>query len=286
MLRQILLTFLLCGATAEAEVAEGTLVPPVQGAYVGVRTQATANPWNAGVGWDFGWREVMYPAQSPAFAYNYIGMEFISQAIVQEADFGVRVVFQPTSFLQSSLDYHRIGYPTGLISLSGNPNRSEDDIWDLSGGLHSNWADEFTWHWAVQKEFGAIQGRVSAFWSRIDIDDTRDSLYLPSLDIISQSRDDIIGAEFFAGYMSQAPFLTAVGPAVSLLRSVDHKVDRDRAGIWLQAWPFSRRQGDVIPFWTVRSRLDIWTEHSSRRWEPRLELTIGWERNLFHPNSP
>ena len=281
MLRQILLTFLLCGAVADAEVAEGTMVPPVQGAYVGIRTQATANPWNAGVGADFGWREVMYEAQNPAFAYNYIGMEFISQAIVQEADFGVRVVFQPTSFLQSSLAYHRIGYPTGLISLAGNPNRSEDDIWDLSGGLRANWADQFTWHWAVQKEFGSIQGRLSAFWSRIDIDDTRDSLYLPSQDIIVQSRDDIFGAELFAGYIVQTPFLTATGPAISLLRSVDHKVDRNRAGMWLQTWPFSNRPGEVIPFWTIRSRLDFWTEHSSRRWEPRLELTIGWERNIF-----
>src|ERR1035437_1067646 len=285
MLRQILLTFLLCGATAEAEVAEGTLVPSVQGAYLGVRTQATVNPWNVGVGWDFGWREVMYPAQNPAFAYNFIAMEFISQAIVQEADFGVRVVFQPTSFLQSSLAYHRIGYPTGLISLAANPGRSEDDIWNLSSGLHSDWADQFTWHCALQKEFGSIQGRFSGFWSRIDIDDFRDSLYLPSQDIVVQSRDDIFGAEFFVGYISQTPFLTAVGPAVSLLRSVDHKVDRNRAGIWLQTWPFSSRQGEVIPFWTVRSRLDIWTEHSSRKWEPRLELTIGWERNLFQPSS-
>jgi hypothetical protein len=286
MLRQILLTILLWGAMADAEVAEGTMVPPVQGAYAGVRTQATANPWNAGVGWDFGWREVLYEAHNPAFAYNYVGMEFISQAIVQEADFGVRVVLQPTSFLQTSLAYHRIGYPLGLISLSGNPSKSEDDIWRLSGNLHSNWADEFTWHVALQKEFGSIQGRFSGFWSRIDIDDTRDSLYLPSQDIVVQSRDDIFGAEFFAGYISQSYFLTALGPAVSFLRSFDHKVDRSRAGIWLQLWPFSNQQGEVIPYWTVRSRLDLWTEHSSHKWEPRLELTIGWERNLFQSSNP
>ena len=106
------------------------------------------------------------------------------------------------------------------------------------------------------------------------------------MDILVQSRDDILGAEFFAGYISQTPFLTAAGPAVSLLRSVDHKIDRNRSGVWIQAWPFSNRQGDVIPYWTVRSRLDIWTEHSSRRWEPRVELTIGWERNLFQSSSP
>jgi hypothetical protein len=283
MSRRILVILLLSWAMADADVAEGVMVPPVEGAYLGFRTQATANPWNAGMGADFGWREVMYQAQAPALAYNYIGMEFLSQAIVQELDFGVRVVLQPTSFLQTSLTYERIGYPFGLISLAGDPGRSEDDIWNLSNGVTSNWADEFTWQWSVLKEIGSMQGRISGFWSRIDIDDTRDSLYLPSQDIVVQSRDDIIGLDFFAGYISQTPFLTAIGPAISTLTSIDHRVQRDRAGVWLQAWPFSQRHGQVIPYWTIRSRVDVWTEHSSRRWEPRLELTIGWESNIFQP---
>jgi hypothetical protein len=238
------------------------------------------------MGADFGWREVMYQTEAPALAYNYIGMEFVSQAVVQELDFGVRVVLQPTSFLQTSLAYERIGYPFGLISLAGDPGRSENDIWNLSGGLSSDWADEFTWQWSVLKEIGSMQGRISGFWSRIDIDENRDSLYLPSQDIVVQSRDDIIGFDLFAGYISQAPFLTAIGPAVSTLTSIDHRVERDRAGVWLQAWPFSNRHGQVIPYWTIRSRVDVWTEHSSRRWEPRLELTIGWESNIFQPTPP
>ena len=280
--RVILSLLLLCGI-ARAEVAEGALVPAVQGAYVGIRAQATANPWNAGMGGDFGWREVMYESHDPALAYNFIGMEFVSQAIVQEQDFGVRVVLQPTSFLQTSLAYHRIAFPWGLVEMKGNPSRSEDDIWKLSDGVVNRWADQFTWQWSVQKEIGTIQGRFSGFWSRIDVDENRDSVYLPSLDIVSQTRDDILGFEFFAGHISQDPFLVAIGPAVSYLRSLNDQIERSRLGLWVQAWPFSKHQGEVIPFLTLRSRLDLWTDHPSRKWEPRVEVTLGWERNIFQP---
>jgi hypothetical protein len=280
--RAILSLLLLAGA-ARAEVAEGALVPAVQGAYIGIRAQATGNPWNAGMGWDFGWREVMYESSDAALAYNYIGMEFVSQAIVQEQDFGVRVVFQPTSFLHTSLAYHRIAYPFGLVSMAGNPNRSEDAIWDMPTGVQNRWADEFTWQWSVQKVIGTVQGRVSGHWSRIDIDANTDSLYLPSQDIVARSRDDIVGFEFQAGRFFQNPFLIEVGPAITTLRSFNDRIDRSRAGLWVQAWPFSNRKGDFIPFWTLRSRVDFWTEHPSRRGEPRLEVTLGWERNLFQP---
>ena len=282
---RILSTLLLVWATADAEVAEGTIVPPVQGAYLGARIQSTANPWNAGVGANFGWREVMYQAEHPAFSYNYIGMEFITQDIVQKLDFGVRVVFQPASFLQTSLAYDRIGYPFGLVSVSGQSNGSEDDIWNFSNGLQSSWADEFTLNVSVQKEIGNIQGRIQGRWSRLDIDNKRDSLYEPSEDIVLRSRDDIVGLEISAGYITQAPFLAAVGPAATYLRTFDHDIERTRAGLWIQAWPFSRKQGEVIPYWTVKSRLDLWTEHPTRQWQPRLELTIGWERNIFQSNQ-
>ena len=286
MARRILLAVpLLIWATAHAEVAEGTIVPPVQGAYLGARLQATANPWNAGVGADFGWREVMYQAENPALSYNYIGLEFLTQDIPQKLDFGVRVIFQPASFMQASLAYDRIGYPFGLFSTTEEPSRSEDDIWDVTNGIQSSWADEFTLNISLQKEIGNIQGRIQGRWSRLDIDNKRDHLYEPSEDIVLGSRDDIVGLDVSAGYISQLPFLSAVGPAATYLRTIDHNIERTRAGMWIQAWPFSRRQGDVIPFWTVKSRLDLWTEHPSRQWQPRLELTIGWERNIFQSNQ-
>ena len=97
-------------------------------------------------------------------------------------------------------------------------------------------------------------------------------------------RDDIINLVASLGYVTEAPFLAAVGPVYSYTQAVDHEIERGRVGIWMQAWPFSSRSGEFVPFWTLRSRLDLWTTHTSRRWQPRLELTLGWERNIFQPN--
>jgi len=263
---------------------EGTLVPPVQGAYLGFRSQATANPWDANFSWNLGWREVVYTTESPALAYNFIGMEFLSQTATHEGSLGARMFVQPASFFQTSLGYERIGFPFGLHSFSGHPDQSQDVIWMGGHTLDFAWADMFSWKWSFHREVGSLQWKIQGTWSRIDIDNSLDSLYIPNYDMISRSRDDIMSFDATMGYVTEAPFLAAVGPACSYSQSVDHKIEQSRVGVWMQAWPFSSRSGEIIPYWTLRSRLDLWTNHSSRQWQPRLELTLGWERNLFQPN--
>ncbi len=262
---------------------EGTLVPPVQGAYFGFRSQATANPWDANVSWNLGWREVVYEAEHPALAYNFIGMEFLSQIAAHQSSIGARMFIQPVSFAQASLSYERIGFPFGVISFAGTPDRSENDIWMNNHVLDFSWGDMFTFRWSFQREVGILQGRLQGSWSRIDLDNAFDSVYLPNLDILSRSRDDLISVDASLGYVTETPFLAAVGPVFSYLQSIDHGIERKRVGVWMQAWPFSARNGEIKKYWTLRSRLDLWTTHSSRQWQPRLELTLGWERNIFQP---
>lgn len=277
---------ILCGlSTCLAAPPEGTLVPPIQGAYLGFRSQVTANPWDASFSWNLGWREVVYSAEHPAFAYNFIGMEFLSQNATHEMSIGARMFVQPTSFTQSSLSYERIGFPFGVVSFAGKPNGSENDIWMGDHTLDPAWADMFTWRWSFHREVGVVQGRIQGSWSRIDIDRDMDSVYLPNSDIISRSRDDLMSIDASLGYVTEAPFLAAVGPVFSYIRSIDHGIERKRVGISMQAWPFSARSGEIKKYWTLRSRLDLWTSHASRRWQPRLELTLGWERNIFQPRA-
>lgn len=278
------MSILLGAIPVLASPPEGTLVPPVQGAYVGFRSQVTANPWDASFSGNLGWREVIYPADHPALAYNFIGMEFLSQNSTHQLSIGARMFVQPASFFQSSLAYERIGFPFGVISFSGMPNRSENDIWVDGHDFDPAWADMFTWKWSIHREVGVLQGRLQGAWSRIDIDNSLDSVYLPNMDILSRSRDDLISLDASIGYVTETPFLAAVGPVYSYNQSVDHNIRRERMGIWMQAWPFSSRSGDIVPFWTLRSRLDLWTTHGSRQWQPRLELTLGWERNIFQPH--
>lgn len=286
MVRRTFLSILLTTSLAMAGVSAGTLAPPVQGAYLGFRTKASANPWNASLAADLGWREVLYEAENPAFSYNFIGMEFVSQALIQELDVGARVVLQPTGFLQTSLAYHRISFPNGLVSMGNGTGASENEIWNLSRGLDAEWADQFTWLGALQKEFGSLQFRVETRWSRINIDDKRDSLYLPAEDLVVESRDDIMGLDVAVGYIFTAPILGAVGPCYSDILSYEHEVDRQRAGLWFQAWPFSADNGEIKPYWTLRSKVELWGRHGTRKWEPRFELTLGWERNIFQKQKP
>lgn len=286
MVRRTFLSILLSTSLAMAGVSAGTLAPPVQGGYLGFLTKATANPWNASFAGNLGWREVLYEADNPAFAYNFIGMEFVSQALIQELDVGARVVLQPTGFLQTSLAYHRISFPNGLVSMAHGTGASENEIWNLSRGLDAVWADQFTFLGALQKEFGSLQFRVETRWTRINIDDIRDSLYLPAEDLVVESRDDIMGLDVSVGYIFTAPILGAVGPCYSDVLSYEHDLDRQRAGFWFQAWPFSADDGEIKPYWTLRSKVELWSRHSTRAWEPRFELTLGWERNIFQKQKP
>lgn len=271
-------------APAMATPPAGTLVPPVQGAYIGFRTFATANPWDAGGFMNFGWREVVYAHDNPMLSYNFIGMEFLCKGATHDHSLGARLFVQPTSFFQTSLAYERILFPFGVTSFSGSPTKSEDDIWKQPLDWNDSWADMFSWKWSIHREVGILQWRLSGNWSRIDIDNSKDSVYVPGLDIIARSRDDIMSLDANIGYVTEAPFLAAVGPAYSYTQSVDHTIERGRVGVWMQAWPFSTSHGEIVPYWTLRSRLDLWTTHTSRRWQPRLELTLGWERNIFQQN--
>lgn len=284
MARRQIMSILLGLVPALATPPEGTLVPPVQGAYVGFRWQGTANPYDASFSCNLGWREVLYEAENPALAYNFIGMEFLSNTAAHELSVGARMFVQPTSFLQTGLSYERIGFPFGVLSLAGHPERTEDDVWTESYHLSPAWPDMFTWKWSVHREVGSFQGKFQGYWSRIDIDKSMDSIYVPNNDIVCRSRDDIMGLDMSLGYVFETPFLAAVGPVYSYATSVDHDIEQGRGGIWMQAWPFSSRSGEIIPYWTLRSRVDLWANHSSRQWQPRFELTLGWERNIFQPD--
>lgn len=284
MARRQIMSILLGLVPALATPPEGTLVPPVQGAYVGFRSQATANPWDASFSWNLGWREVLYETPNPALAFNFIGMEFLSNTAVHEWSLGARMFVQPTSFLQTGLSYERIGFPFGVLSLAGHPDRTEDDVWTESYHLSPSWADMFSWKWSIHRETGALQGRVQGYWSRIDIDNSLDSIYVPNSDIVCRSRDDIMGVDLSLGYVFETPFLASIGPVYSYTQSIDHEIEQSRTGLWIQAWPFSTRAGEIIPYLTLRSRFDLWTDHASRKWQPRIELTFGWERNIFQPH--
>ncbi len=284
MARRQFMSIFLALVPTFAKPPEGTLVPPVQGAYIGVRASGTANPWDAGGQANFGWREVLFTAEHPMLSYNFVGMEFMSRSATHDLALGARLFVQPVSFLQTSVAYERICYPFGLVSFTGHPDKSEDEIWTEPLEWNDSWADVFSWRWSVHREIGTLQGRISGTWSRIDVDNSLDSLYIPGFDLVARSRDDIMSLDASIGYVTEAPFLAAVGPVYSYTQSVDHEIERGRVGIWMQAWPFSSRSGEFVPFWTLRSRLDLWTTHTSRRWQPRLELTLGWERNIFQPN--
>ncbi|MEN9309754.1 MAG: hypothetical protein RL173_3686 [Fibrobacterota bacterium] len=277
------MSILLALGPVLAAPPEGTLVPPVQGAYLGFRSQVTANPWDANFSWNFGWREVVYSSEAPALAYNFIGMEFMSQSATHEASLGARMFVQPTSFFQTSLGYERVGFPFGIISFQDRTSQTDDALWTSSHEIDPSWADMFSWKWSFHREVGTVQWRIQGNWSRIDIDNTLDYLYIPNYDLISRSRDDLLLLDATVGFVTEAPFLAAVGPSYNYAMSVDHGIEQSRAGVWMQAWPFSSRTGEIIPYWTLKSRLDIWLDHSSRQWQPRLELTLGWERNIFQP---
>lgn len=280
------LAFVL-GLTLTASAADDTrsLVPPVGGSYLGWRTAASANPYGAGVqGW-IGWREPLFGSPSDWFAYNFIGIEFSTSVRSHETHMGARLMMQPLSLVQASLDYRRVAFPWGLESLAGSRSpKAEDRIWDNWDWGEMRWGDEFTGSIGIQKEFGPVQGRFRLDWSRLDIDDSRDSLYIPSEDIPCSNREDILRGDASLGYLVARPFLSAWGLAYTRTSTAQSNYERDRFGIYVKAWPFSSRSpGANLRYWHARARLDLWHNHNLRASEPRLEVSIGWEKNLLAP---
>lgn len=282
-IRHLIAALTLLPALASAG-DERSLVPPVRGSYLGWRTEATGNPYGASISGWFGWREPLFESTSDLVAYNFMGIEFSGSTRSHESHIGARLVMQPISLFQASLDYRRTAYPWGLASLQNSSPKAEDRIWDEWEWGEARWGDEFTGSASLQKEYGPVQGRLRLDWSRLDIDATRDSLYIPSEDIPTNSRDDILRGDAAVGYRVARPFLSAWGVAYTQTRSVDAGYQRDRAGLWVQAWPFSSRSPSALMrYWSARARVDVWIRHDLRKAEPRLELSIGWEKNLLSP---
>jgi len=282
--RNLFALVMIATAAGAAVGDENSLVPPVRGSYLGWRSEAVGNPYGANlIGW-VGWRDPLFESTQDFCAYNFMGIEFSGSARSHESHIGARLMVQPISLVQLSLDYRRIAYPWGLVSLQHTSPKAEDRIWDTWDWGDARWGDEFTGTASIQKEYGPIQGRFKFDWSRLDIDDSRDSLYIPSEDIPCRSRDDILRGDASLGYLVASPFLSAWGVAYTDVRSVTAGYERDRAGLWVQAWPFSSRSPTAIMrYWHARARLDLWLHHELRKSEPRLEISIGWEKNLLAP---
>lgn len=285
MNNRLFLAFLLAGISLSTAADERSLVPPVRGAYIGWRGEATANPYGGAVNGWFGWREPLFESTSDLLAYNFIGIEFSGATRSHESHVGARLMMQPTSNFQASLDYRRIAFPWGLVAM-GDGTRTESRIWDDWDWGETKWGDEFTGSVSLQKEVGMVQGRARLEWSRIDIGnvDGDGDVYIPSEDIPVASRDDIVRTDATLGYRVAKPFLSAWGLAYTLTHSVDADCTRDRVGVWLQAWPFSSREPSALMrYWNARARVDFWLDHELRKGEPRIEVTIGWEKNLLAP---
>lgn len=280
------LVLLVAGiAIAPRAEDERSLVPPVRGAYLGWKAEGTGNPYGAVTSGWFGWREPLFESPSDWLAYNFMGIEFSGAARTHELHVGARLMMQPASNVQLSLDYRRIAFPWGLANIANRSPKTEDRIWDDWDWGAARWGDEFTGSLSLQKEVGSVQGRVRADWSRLDIDDVDGkAFYIPSEDIPTASRDDIYRLDSYLGYRVARPFLSAWGVAYTIVHSVEADHTRDRAGFWLQAWPFSSREPNALMrYWNARARLDLWLDHELRRREPRVEVTIGWEKNLLAP---
>lgn len=258
------------------------LVPPIQGAYLGWRSDATANPYGGAFRTALGWREKIYVCEGDWTGYNYVGGEFLGQARPHELHVGARMILQPWSFFQTSIAYERIAYPFGLLDVSEGGVTSEDDVWSSWRVDEARWGDAFTWSSSLQKEFGSFQFHLRGDWTRLDIDGSRDdSLYLPIDDIPVRSRDDILRVDGMIGVRVERPLLSAWGLAYNTTASLENDIQRRRVGVWAQAWPFSQRSDGLIRFWHVLGRLDLWLTHEHRAGQPRAEFSIGWERNLL-----
>lgn len=262
------------------------LAPAVQGPYLVWKGTLTVNPMNAGSYSALGWRERIYEESTPWLAYNHLGMEIFGDFHPYELALGSRVTIQPTSFATATLSYRLVNFPNGVASFEGGKRWSEslihEKLWNENRLDFNTFADEFSLTVSLHKDWGAWQGSAPFQWARMDIrDDLRDSVYLPSWDLLSRSRDDLVRLSPMVGYRFDAPFLFGAGVAHTAAWSVDHDITTNRTGVWYQMWPFSGRSGGEMRYWSFSARVDLWTQNEYKRMQPRLELSLGWDRNLL-----
>jgi hypothetical protein len=261
------------------------LAPAVQGPYLVWRGDLAVNPMDAGSYSALGWRERIYDDENPWLSYNHLGMELFGDFHPYELSVGSRMIVQPTSFFTAALSYRLVSFPDGVPSFAGGRSWSEsqiDEVMWKSPMNFSTFGDEFSLKLSLHKDWGPWQWSAPLEWARMDIrDDLRDSVYIPSWDLLARSRDDLVRFSPTVGYRFDSPFLFGVGLAHTVAWTVDHDIETQRTGVWYQMWPFSGREAGEMRYWSLSARVDLWTENQYKRMQPRLELNLGWDRNLM-----
>jgi hypothetical protein len=282
--RTVLLTLAAAGIAFASDARN--LAPAVQGPYLVWLGTLTVNPMDVGSYSALGWRERIYESGNVWLNYNHLGMELFGDLHPYELSVGSRLVVQPTSFLTAALSYRLVNFPNGVASFEGGKRWSESrvhkELWDENRLNFNTFGDEFSLKVSLHKDWGAWQGSLPVEWGRLDIrDELRDSIYIPSVDLIARSRDDHMRVAPTFGYRFDAPFLFGAGVAHTLTWSMDHEIMNQRSGLWYQIWPFSARSKGEMRYWSMTARLDLWTENEYKQMQPRLELSLGWDRNLL-----
>lgn len=287
--RTVLLTLAAAGLALASDARN--LAPAVQGPYLVWRGDLTVNPMNAGSYSALGWRERIYEHADPWLSFNHLGMELFADFHVYEFSVGSRLVVQPTSFATAALSYRLVNFPNGVASFEGGKRWSEarvhERLWRDNPLDFQTFGDEFSLKLSLHKDWGAWQGSLPLEWARLDVrDELRDSIYIPSWDLLGRSRDDYVRFSPAVGYRFDAPFLFGVGLAHTVAWSADEEITQprvwnQRTGVWYQMWPFSGRSRGEMRYWSMMARLDLWTRNEYKKLQPRLELSLGWDRNLF-----
>jgi hypothetical protein len=282
---QAALCLLLAMAAAHAS-NERNLAPAVQGPYLVWKGELAVNPMSVGSYSALGWRERVYDSESPWLGYNFLGEEIFGDIHLNEISIGSRFLVHPNSFLSAALSYRLVCFPSGVASFEGKKSWDEsdvkDELWHKNSLSFNTFGDEFSLKLSVHKDWGAWQGSIPLEWARLDIrDELRDSIYVPSWDLLSRSRDDFVKIAPMMGYRFDAPFLFGVGIAHTLSWTVDHDIASQRSGVWFHMWPFSARSSGEMRYWSLFTRLDLWSQNQYKQFQPRLELNLGWDRNLL-----
>jgi hypothetical protein len=279
--------YLLLAAGLACASPERNLAPAAQGPYLAWKGNADLNPTDLKSYSALGWRERIYESDNPCLSYNYLGVEFFGNLRPSEFSGGSRMLVQPTSFFSASLTYRLIDYPRGVVSFAPDERWTESEInerlWKNHSFSFSTFADEFSLKLSLHKDWGAWQWEFPLEWGRYDIrDDTDRYVYIPSYDLLGDSRDDFVRISPMVGYRFDSPFLFGVGLAHTVTWTVSHQIRNQRTGVVYQMWPFSeRKEGELLRYWSLSTRFDIWTENEYKRLQPRVEFSLGWDRNLF-----
>ena len=266
---------------------ERNLAPAAQGPYLVWNGNVAVNPTDVGSYSALGWRERIFESSDSCLSFNYLGVEFFGNFHPSELSVGSRMLLQPTSFLSAGLTYRLVNYPRGVVAFSPGESWTESEVnrrlWHENNLSFNTFADEFSLKLSLHKDWGSWQWEFPFEWGRLDIrDDTRDSVYIPDYDLLAASRDDFIRLSPQIGYRFDAPFLFGVGVAHTATWTTAHQIRNQRTGIVYQMWPFSeRKSGELLRYWSLSTRFDLWTESEYKHLQPRVEFSLGWDRNLF-----